>query len=156
MTALIGTNTSFTIDTLNEGRGFSLGDRMVDQNGNEYVFVQASANIAQYDFVGIDEDFQAAPLSKAMADDGWSIGIAQIAFTDNDYGWVAIRGHGLEGNVLADCALDVALYTSGTAGKLDDDTTSQTKIEGLVAIESNGTATSNVTMIATWPRSAGF
>lgn len=136
-------------------QNFGLGDCHEHSDGNSYVYVQASGAISQYDYVCIDEDYQAAAGTKASVDDGHQIGFAQVAFADNEYGWVATKGR-VEVNALASLALDTALYTSGTAGKLDDDTTSQTKIDGVVAVESNGTATGNVTMIATFPRSATF
>ena len=45
------------------------------------------------------------------------------------YAWAAIEGE-LEVTVLASCARRVPLYTSATAGYLDDTSTSQTLIEG--------------------------
>jgi hypothetical protein len=109
-TAGTGTNSD-------EGAQFALGQQVVANDGSVWMFVHASAAIAQYDAVGISEAFEAAPLSKAMADDGWNIGFAQVAFDDNDFGWVALRGtKTLKVKLLGSCAADVALYTSGTAG----------------------------------------
>ena len=109
------------------------------------------------DFVGIDENNQAAPLTKAMADDGWAIGVAQVAFADNDGGWVASRGRNLNGAVLGSVAADVPLYTSATAGSLDDTSASQTKIDGVVAVAANGTtAAGNVEVLLTFPKSTTF
>jgi len=145
-----GTGTSF-----DEGNEFILGTRVRTQNGGEYIYVHASAAIAQFDAVGIDEGFEAAPLTKGMADDGWVIGFAQVAFADNDFGWVALSGADIGCNLLISCAADVSLYTSGTAGKLDDSSTSQTKIDGVVAVTTITAATS-AEVIATYPRSATF
>jgi hypothetical protein len=146
------TDTPTTNDT-----GHKLGERAQAQDGQEYVYVQASAAITQYDFVGIDEDFAAAPLTKAMADDGWEIGVAQVAFASADYGWVATKGSNLTGFVLTLAAADVALYTSGTAGKLDDSSTSQTKIDGVVLIATNSSNTARAKeVLLTFPRSSTF
>ncbi len=142
-------NTSTTQD-------FALGQCVTGENGSEYVYVQANGAIAQYDALGIDENYQAAPLTKAMADDGWNISFAQIAFADNEYGWVAKKGSNISCNVLASCAADAALYTSATAGSLDDDATSQTKIDGVVAVVADGGSGGEVEVIATYPRSTTF
>ena len=64
-----GTGTSY-----DQGNEFALGTPMQGTDGQRYVYAHASAAIAQYDWVGIDENWEAAPLTKAMADDGWAIG----------------------------------------------------------------------------------
>lgn len=149
-TAGTGTNSD-------QGGLFELGQQVIANDGSAWMYVHASAAIAQYDAVGISETFEAAPLSKAMADDGWNIGFAQVAFDDNDFGWVALRGgKGLKVNLLGSCAADVPLYTSGTAGSLDDTSTSQTKIDGIVNVTAVATAAAASTVIATWPRSGTF
>jgi len=149
----IGIDLTLTPDT----QEFTLGQTVKTTDGGEYVYVQASGAIAQYDFVGIDENYQCASLTKAIADDGWSIGVAQVAFADNDFGWVAIRGHNLTGKFLASVAADVALYTSATAGSLDDTSASQTKVEGVVCVTATGTATAaSAEVLLTFPRSTTF
>lgn len=132
-----------------------LGTRVIATDNQEYVYVQASGAITQYDAVGIDENYQAAALTKAIADDGHTIGFAQVAFADNDYGFVATKGSNIEVRVAINCAADVALYTTGTAGVLDDASTSQTKIDGIVAVAAV-TAATNTEIIATQPKSTTF
>lgn len=149
---IAGTGTSS-----DEGNEFALGTRVQATDGQEYIYVHASDAITQYMFVGIDENYEAAPLTKAMADDGYSVGVAQVAFADNEFGWVAIRGHNLTGRVAASCAADVALYTTGTAGVLDDNPTSQTNIDGVVVVSANTiTSAANEEVLLTWPRSTTF
>lgn len=135
---------------------FKLGTRCTGNDGTEWIYVQANGAITVYDAVGIDETFQAAALTKAMADADWRIGFAQVAFTDNQYGWVATSGAGsnFKVNVLASCVADAALYTTATAGALDDDATSQTAINGVVIVTTNGGATAAVAALATNVRSA--
>lgn len=145
-----GTGSSF-----DQSDQYPLGMVVTAQNGTRYMRVHASAAIVKFDAVGISENFEAAPLTKDMADDGWFIGFAQVAAADNDFLWVAMSGSDIGCNLLINCAADVALYTSGTAGKLDDTTTSQTKIEGVVAV-STITAATSAEIIATSPRSASF
>lgn len=132
-----------------------LGESFIGGDGTKWLYVQASGAIDQYDAVGIDENYQAQAMVKSLADDGWRVGFAQVAFADNDYGWVAIEGSNIKCNVKTSCAADVALYTSGTVGHLDDSSTGQTKIDGVVAVAAV-TAATNTEVIATWPRSATF
>jgi hypothetical protein len=148
----IGIDVTATPDTSDQ----TLGTRTNGIDGNEYVYVQASGAITQYDAVGIDENYQAAALTKAIADDGWMIGFAQVALADNDYGWVATRGSNIKCRLAAACAVDVTLYTTGTAGVLDDTSTSQTNIDGVVSVGTTTSAAQNGEVIATWPRSATF
>lgn len=159
---ITATNPLYTDATLptvgpQENMDFQLGDFVYGADGTKWMFVQASGAITQYDWVGIDENMQAASLTKAMADDGFFIGVAQVAFADNDGGWVAVAGANINGAVLASCAADVGLFTSATAGHLDDTSASQTKIDGVVAVAANATASAtNTEVMMTFPRSATF
>lgn len=152
---LLGVN--FTETPSTNDRGFALGTKVTGPDGQEYTYVQAAEAITQYDFVGIDENFKASKLTKDIADDGWIIGVAQVAFAASDYGWIATKGGNLTGFVLASCAADVPLYTSGTAGKLDDSSTSQTKIDGIVLVTANSSNTARAKeVLMTFPRSSTF
>ena len=131
---------------------YKLGTTATGTDTTKWVYVQASGAITQYDAVGIDENFQAAALTKAIADAGHQIGFAQVAFADNDYGWVALEGTNMSVRVAASCAADVSLYTTGTAGVLDDTSASQTKISGAVLVAAGtSAAVSAREVIATRP-----
>jgi len=119
---------------------FDLGTCVMGTDGTKWVYVQASGAITQYDAVGIDENYQAAALTKALADAGHQVGYAQVAFADNDYGWIACAGSNVSVRVAASCAADVALYTTATAGVLDDTSASQTKLLGAVIVTAGTSA----------------
>lgn len=138
-----------------ENMDFDLGDFVYGNDGTQFMFVQAGEAIAQYAWVGIDENMQAFELTKAIADDGHFIGVAQVAFADNDGGWVAVKGANIQGKLALNCAADVPLYTTGTAGVLDDTATTQTKIDGVVSVDTI-TAATNAEMILTHPKSTTF
>jgi hypothetical protein len=131
------TTTRTTNNPTDGGQGVALGSRHVAANGNEFIYVQAGAAIAQYDAVAINEAWSAVPLTKALADAREKIGIAQVAFANTAFGWVMTRGLGRLA-VLASCAADVLLYTSATAGSLDDTATDQTLIRGVVLTTARG------------------
>lgn len=140
---------TWTADQLKqEGSGAKAGDTYCSATGiNEYVFVSASSAIAANDCVAITNAYAAAPVTKALADAGNKIGVAQIAIASGSYGWVQTRGVGSV-NVLASAASGAALYTTATAGKLDDTATSQTLIESLKLTATNGGSTAAVAFIA--------
>jgi hypothetical protein len=66
------------------------------------------------------------------------VGFAQTAITSSYYGWIALNGV-VRVNLLIACQPKVPLYTTATAGKLDDTTVSAGYIQGVVA---NTSATS--------------
>ncbi len=113
----------------------NLGQNIRATDNSIWVYVQANGAITQYDAVGIDENFQAAALTKTMADSGHGVGFAQVAFADNEYGWVASHAPGnVSVRCAASCAADVNLYTTATAGVLDDTSASQTLLRGVVLV----------------------
>jgi hypothetical protein len=115
---------------------FTTGEVHAGTNSSEWVYVQASSAVAVNDCVALTTTaagvVQAAPVTKALADDGAPLAVAPVAIPSGSYAWVARRfGSGISVNVLANCVADVPLYTTATAGKLDDDATSQTLVRGI-------------------------
>lgn len=147
--------TALTTGTTTDGANalFQLGTRVTATDGSEWLYVQAGEAITQYMWVSIDENFQAVKGTKALADAGHGVGFAQVAFSDNDLGWVCVNGPGnITVRVAAACAPDVQLYTTATAGILDDTSASQTLIRGVVIVALGATATaSNREAIAVYP-----
>lgn len=121
---------STTTDIRFDRPGHKVGTRAADHRGYEYIYVHANGAIAQYDFVVFDETFEGYQGTKALAEDHCSVGVAQVALADNDYGWVMVKGVG-EVNALTSCAAEVQLYTSATAGHLDDADASQHAVIGI-------------------------
>ena len=116
---------------------FNLGD-IYEEGEIAYQYVHANGAIAQYNAVGMDADFEAADLTTTTSGARPTrVGIAQVAFADNEYGWVPIgpfpESAGFKVNGAASCAANVKLYTTGTDGVVDD--TATDLIEGLVLTE---------------------
>lgn len=137
---------------------FAVGTKTRGTDGSEWTYVLASALIHQYFWVGIDENFAAAELTDAMAADGWIIGVAQVEIASGSYGWVCTQGANVTGRINLSCDADVPLYTSATAGVLDDLTSVGTKIDGVVAVTGNSltSVAANVEVLLTFPRSSTF
>lgn len=134
LTAVIaGTGTSS-----DEGNQFSLGTRVTDNNGVEYMYIHAATAIDQYDFVTVDENGECSTLGDAGGAAGHTLGAAQVAIANNEFGWVVIDAPmgNARGNIKASCAADTeSLYTNTTAGHVDDATTADAiLIVGVVAV----------------------
>ena len=114
----------------------NLLDRAMGSSNSEWVYVQASGAIAQYACVAIDEDGTARQITDTLAATSQLVGFAQIAFADNEYGWVATKGSDISVLVKASCAADAILFTTASAGVLDDASASagSMQIHGVVAV----------------------
>lgn len=138
----------------------NLGERDFGEHGTEWMYVKATAAIKQHHCVGIDENWKASSVTKAIADDGWEVGFAQSAITKGYHFWACLQGSDIKCRVLKAAAADVKLYTTSTAGVLDDTSTSETIIEGVKLV---GAASASVVasglgyeVLATRPRAGGF
>lgn len=124
--------------------GLALGTRVVDSEGNERVYVKSNGNITQYSCLHINSAFTAGMITDALARSAGQIGLALITVSASDrYFWAATKWVNKPVRVLGSCALDKPLFTTGTAGALDDATasTSQVQVQGVVLVSSNPSAT---------------
>ena len=134
------------------GKMFGLGDRRSD-GGKEWVFVQANGAITAAGYVcQIDEDYQAAMVSTTGDAIGDLIGVAGVAFADNDYGWLQVAGPCVV-RVAANAAANVRLNSTATAGQLDDDgAASAMAIDGLVLTTANGGSAATAAAVLSFPK----
>ena len=150
MTAFVGANVSNQYATTSlgdSGSVFSLGDRYQDSAGNAYVFVSASTSITSYMACAVTSSGWAAPLTTALASANPAVGIAGVnGISSGSWGWVQTRGN-LTVQVLSTCSASSWLYTTATAGSLDDTSTSQVKITG-ITINSNQAAVGSAAAFA--------
>lgn len=141
MTAFVGAklDDTLTSSTLTQsGKGFGLGDRYVSNDGTEWVYVKASAAVAQYDVITMTVTYDAAPLGTGNDARGNLVGVASVAFASGDYGWVQVSGPTTM-NVLASAAANVRLNTTATAGSLDDDgTAGSMQVQGIYLTTARG------------------
>jgi hypothetical protein len=127
---IAGTGTS----TAGAGAPHRLGQIESASDGNTYMFVQAAEALTRYSALFITATHQASMITKAVAAaDTGRLGFNQVAFAQYDFGWVIIHGSSFRIRFADSCAKNVQLYTTDTAGVLDDLTvsTSQYLIAGL-------------------------
>lgn len=126
----------------------------VEGNGNSrWVYVQAQAAITQYDTVRVDSSHNARSITAALASTAGTVAFAQVAFTTSDFGWVMLSGKPVL-RLAASCADDVPLYTTDTAGVLDDATASLSHHQ-VMGVLADGSASAGgvtaLTCVASWP-----
>lgn len=119
----------------------------VDSEGTKvYMYVRADGAITGDGYVvNIDvSTFDAAMCTTTTTAPGTGagkpVGVAQVAFADNDYGWVQIYGQSSV-RVSASAAAYTILNSTATAGQLDDDATASAEvIDGVILDVANGGA----------------
>lgn len=114
----------------------------------DYMFVQADGAIAQYAFVRITDDGQAAELTTTNAgSNNLQVGVAQVAALNDEYLWVWVGGvggggvgTGIRGKCAASYVADANLNTTATAGVADDASTTRIQnVVGLTTLTGAGT-----------------
>ncbi len=157
----IGAKFDAVYTSLVDGKSHVLGT-MVDANdGSKYMLVQAGATITQHDCVAVTALGTALAITTELATTGQTIGLAPVGAASADFFWARVGGRMTDAKVrtLAACAGSVALYTSATAGVLDDSVTAtEILITGIrtVTTMSSTTGDAGATCIATWMHGLGI
>ena len=142
---LIGVSLGYT-DT---SPAFGLGTVVNLDDGGQAIYVQAASTVATYAAVAVQVDNTVVPLTTTNSAASKAVGFAQVSIASAYYGWVQLGGKPRV-LVAANCQPSVPLFTTATAGVLDDATVTAGLVAGLVATTSTVTA-SNVTCIAGYP-----
>jgi len=146
---VVGANTSGVYspagNTAEYGQTHKLGEVMTTYDGKRWLFVSASTSLTSYQVAAVTSSGYAVPVTTALGSSGINkVGVAQNNISSGSWGWIQILG-GCTLSVLSTCSSKVALFTSGTAGSLDD-TTSTVKIAGIY-IEADITAAANTAAV---------
>lgn len=138
--SVIGVNLT-QVDTAAQ---FTVGTLVNCNDGGMAMYVLSSTSaVSTFAAVAIDGNGKANMLTTTNAASSPRIGFSQVSIATTGYGWVRLGGAAILVNVAAQCAPNVALFTTSTAGVLDDATVTVGYIMGLVASTtvSNATAT---------------
>lgn len=88
-------------------------------DGGEAIYVQAASEISQYAYSVVFEDGTANMATTTNDLLARRAGWAQASIPSGHYGWLQISGTPI-GNLAAQCDDNLPLYTTATAGVLDD------------------------------------
>ena len=152
VTPLIG---GFNPNSVDASPVVAIGTTVVLDDGGNGTYVQALSEISTYAAVAVFDTMKAQMLTTTNSATSKWIAVAQVSIPSGYYGWV-VRGGKFLVNLAANCAPSVPLYTTATAGVLDDATVSAGQVGGVVATTSISNATA-VTCIGSNPniRSVG-
>lgn len=126
---------------------FAVGTRTLASDGSEWIYVSSGAAISAYSTLWINSSFVANMILPALAITAGNVGFSETVScsTSAQYFWAMVRGNPTL-RVAANCNAAVPLYTTDTAGVVDDLTVSlsQHQIQGLIATTSNSAASTTV------------
>jgi hypothetical protein len=142
---LIGVSLGYT-DTAAQ---FNVGTVVNLDDGGQAVYVLASSDVAQYSAVSVRFDNTVVPITTTNSANSKVVGFAQASIASAYYGWVQIGGKPIV-KLAASCAPFVPLYTTATAGTLDDAVVSGGLVAGIVALTTASGATA-LTCVAGYP-----
>lgn len=105
----------------------AVGTIALASDGSILMYVQATSTINQYDACIIINTLSATgasigcvPVTTTNALTSQRLVFAQVAIASSSYGWVYLSGNNLRINSAIACQPAVPLYTTATAGVLDD------------------------------------
>ena len=128
---------------------FKLGTTVNLDDGGQAVYVRAASAVSQYDAVAVLGDNTVVPLTTTNSANSKVVGFAQVSIAAASYGWVQIGGKPVV-KLAASCNPAVPLYTTATAGTLDDAVVSGGLVAGIVALTTASGATA-LTCVAGYP-----
>lgn len=132
--------------------GTKVTGRDITDNGGEgeFIYVQASSSLAQYDAVAIKGGYKAAQLTITNGKLAVELGFAQVAVgTKDSYLWVMQGGRPIVKLALA-TQKDVPLFATATGGVLSSVSTS-VMIQGVVAITEATNSANPKTCVSRFP-----
>ena len=145
---LIGVSLGYT-DT---SPAFNLGTVVNLDDGGQAIYVQAASTCATYAAVSVRVDNKVVPLTTTNSAASKAVWFAQVSIASAYYGWVQLGGKPVV-NLAASCLPAVPLFTTATAGTLDDATVTGGLVEGIVALTTASGATA-LTCVAGYPHVA--
>lgn len=131
---------------------YSLGTIVHTNDGGMYEYCQALSEISTGAAVAIFEGNTARMCETSIVQDAGTskkIGFAQVSIASAFYGWVGRQGK-LLCNLLDDCADNVPLFSTTTAGHLDDATVSNCLVAG-VYLPVTASLQTILTVVAAFP-----
>lgn len=120
---------------------FTVGTKVHLSDGGTALYVQALSEVSTYAAVSIWEDNTVRMLTTTTADETKKVGFADaVSIPSAHYAWVRISGRPVV-NLAANCDDDVILFTTATAGVLDDATVSAKLVAGVTSTVTISNAT---------------
>ena len=154
MPALINPIVTQSLTVASAEQKHPLNTQVMADDGALYQYIQASESLSQYQVVAIYGDGTGRQMHTSIANaagvlQARVVGFAQTSIASAYYGWVARSGQRLVFRVSDDCAAGAALFTTATAGELDDATISGCHLPGVQLTTTASLATAMTGAVAT-------
>lgn len=117
-----------------------VGTRAQLSDGGQAVYVQAASEISTYAAVSLFADNTAQMLTTTTAGTSKKVGFCQVSVASAYYFWAHLSGRPVV-NLAANCDDQVILFTTATAGVLDDATVSAALVAGVTSTVTISNAT---------------
>ena len=127
---------------------FALGTVQPLSDGGHAIYVKALSELSAFAACAVYADGTAQMLTTTFAANCKRVAWAQTSVPSGNFAWLQAGGS-FRANLLANCAPNVPLYTTGTAGALDDATVSGGLIGGVINTVSISNATA-VTLLGSF------
>lgn len=155
--AYFATSSQIGVD-LNNGSAtalFAVGTHVLGSAGTEWVYVQANTSINAYTVCAFDSaSYTCGMASGGDLTLGSSLAVAQTSISNSAYGWVAIRGMGLQIQQTGTSSVqNLTLYLAASAvptGVLSNQITASNTVQG-ISLLATASATYGFFNL-TWPR----
>ena len=119
---------------------FALGTVVPTNDGGHLIYVKALSELSAFAAVAVFADGTAQMLTTTIAATCKRVAWAQVSVPSGQFAWVQSGGN-FKGNLAANCDDNVPLYTTATAGVLDDATVSGGLIGGVISTVTISNAT---------------
>lgn len=116
---------------------YNVGERVLDENGNEYIFLKGVAFTVAGSWVIYDEDGVTTLLGINQIG---PVGIAQAAIVANKYGFYMLFGSTTLAQAAGAIADNGNLYATATAGAVDDAIVAGDRVKNAIARSAAGGA----------------
>lgn len=123
---------------------FALGTVATTHDGNVFRFCLADAALTVGLVYEIDTDYGVSTALVAGMEVGTPVGVPTVAVTSGDYFWLQVAGS-FEVVSAGAITAGAAIYSSATAGKVDDSSSAQKNVVGLTAVDSAAGADETIT-----------
>ncbi len=127
---------------------FAVGTVADLSDGGKAIYVSATSTISTYNAVIIDDKGGAVPVTTTNSANSKRLAVAQTSIASSAFGWVQYGGRPLV-LLATNCAPNVPLYTTATAGVLDDAVVSTGLCLGITATNTISNATAVTCVAAT-------
>ena len=127
-----------------------LGQQSTNNFGEVFMFVKAKAAMSEGRMCRVASNFEAQHALASVGAKGDRVGMAAADIPLNGYGWVQRVGV-VDLFVKANCGASRQLYTSATAGALDDTASSQEAINGVTLAAARGAGDGTAKAVLEYP-----